>query len=103
MRKIFRRTVSMLFAVAIMFFVAVTHAEIYTGEGAYVMSEGENLGVAKERAKADAMRNACEQAGVYVKSYSRSKNFELEEDIIETMTNNIIKLIEEPHFYPKGF
>ena len=81
---------------------AVAHAEVkvYDGEGTYVMSEGENLGVAKERAKADAMRNACEQAGVYVKSYSRSINNELDEDVIETMTANIVKLVEEPHFFP---
>ncbi|MBR4151809.1 MAG: tetratricopeptide repeat protein [Selenomonadaceae bacterium] len=99
-RKIFRRTVSILFAVSIMLFAAVSHAEIYIGEGSYCMSEGENLGVAKERAKADAMRYACEQAGVYVKSYSRERNFELEEDVIETITANIIKLVEEPHFLP---
>ena len=93
--KIFRRAVSILFIFSILLLASISHAEIYTGEGKYIMSEGENLGVAKERAKADAMRNACEKAGTYVKSYSRSKNFELEEDIIKTMTANIIKLIEE--------
>ena len=96
----FRQTVSTLFIVSILLFASVTHAEIYTGEGKYIMSEGENLGVAKERAKADAMRNAAEKAGTYVKSYSRSKNFELEEDIIETMTANILKLIGNPNFLP---
>ena len=96
----FRRTLLTLLTVSILLFASVTHAEIYTGEGSYVMSEGENLGVAKERAKADAMRNASEQAGVYVKSYARMKNFELEEDIIETMTANILKLIGNPNFSP---
>ena len=90
----------MMFVVSIMLFAAVTHAEIYTGEGSYVMSKVETLEVARERAKADAMRNATEKAGVYVKSYSRSKNFELEEDIIETMTANILKLVEDPKFLP---
>lgn len=85
--KLLRRTLSTLFIVFILSFAAITHAEIYIGEGSYVMSEGENLGVSKERAKADAMRNASEQAGVYVKSYSRARNFELEEDLIETMTS----------------
>lgn len=84
----------------ILSFAAVTHAEIYSGEGSYVMNEGENLGVAKERAKADALRNASEKAGVYVKSYARMKNFELEEDIVETMTANILKLIGNPNFSP---
>ena len=46
----------------------------------------------------DEKRCAAEKAGVYVKSYSRSKNFELDEDIIETMTANILKLIEKPIF-----
>lgn len=46
------------------------------------------------------MRNACEKAGTYVKSYLRARDLELEEDIIETMTANIIKLLENPHFYP---
>lgn len=64
------------------------------------MSEGENLGVSKERAKADAMRNATEKAGVYVKNYTRTKNLTLEEDIIETMTANILKLVEDPKFLP---
>ena len=81
---------------------AVAHAEVkvYDGEGTYVMSEGENLGVAKEREKADAMRNACEKAGTFVKSYSRSINNELAEDVIETITANIVKLVEEPRFFP---
>ncbi|MBE8953548.1 MAG: tetratricopeptide repeat protein [Quinella sp. 1Q7] len=90
----------MLFIVAVMSFSAITHAEIYTGEGSYIMSEGENLGVAKERAKADAIRNASEKAGVYVKNYTRTKNLMLEKDIIETLTANILKLVEAPIFLP---
>ena len=93
-RRCFIALIGMIFALN----AAVAHAEIYTGEGSYVMSKAETLEVACERAKADAMRNATEKAGVYVKSYSRSKNFELEEDIIETMTANILKLVENPHF-----
>ena len=72
----FRRAVSMLFAVTIMLFAAISHAEIYIGEDSYVMSKVETLEIARERAKADAMRNATEKAGVYVKSYSRSRDFE---------------------------
>ena len=96
----FRRAFIAFLGVIFALNAAVAHAEIYTGEGSYVMSEGENLGVAKERAKADAMRNSAEQAFVYVKSYSRMNNFNLEKDIIETMTANILKLIENPYFYP---
>lgn len=66
MKKFVRRIVSTLFIIGFLLVNAVSHAEIYTSEGSYVMSEGENLGVAKERAKADAMQNASEKAGVYV-------------------------------------
>ena len=97
--KIFRRIFSAIFVVAILFCNSVS-AEIYTSEGSYIMSEGENLGVAKERAKADAMRNATEKAGIYVKSYTRTRNLVLEEDVVETMTSNILKLVEEPKFLP---
>lgn len=96
--KIFRR--SFIAALTVIFALNASIACADTGEGTYVMSEGENLGVAKKRAKADAMRNACEQAGVYVRSYTRTKNLMLKEDIIETIASNIIKLLAEPHFYP---
>ena len=56
MLKVFRRAVAALFLATILLVNAVSHAEIYIGEGSYCMSEGENLGVAKERAKADTMR-----------------------------------------------
>ena len=98
--KILRKIVSALFLSAFLLVNSVSHAEIYTGEGKYIMSEGENLGVAKERAKADAMRNASEKAAVYVKSYTLTKNLMVEEDVIETMAATILKLIENPHFYP---
>ena len=97
-RKFFRRTISALFIAAILLVNAAAHAEIYIGEGSYVMSKFETLEVSRERAKADAMRNACEQAGVYVRNYSRERNFKLEEDVIETMTVNIIQLVETPQF-----
>ena len=80
----------------VILFMPTTHAETYIGEGSYVMSKAETLEVARERAKADAMRNTAKKAGVYVKNYTRTKNLKLEEDVIETMTSNILKLIEKP-------
>lgn len=99
-RKIFRRGFIALIVMIFALNASIACAEVYIGEGSYVMSKVETLEVARERAKADAMRSASEQAGVYVKSYSRSRNFDLEEDIIETMTASIIKLVGNPHFYP---
>ncbi|MBQ3452388.1 MAG: tetratricopeptide repeat protein, partial [Selenomonadaceae bacterium] len=85
-----------------LFFMPTSHAEIqtYTGEGTYVMSEGENLGVAKDRAKMDALRNAQEKAGVYIRSYSKMKNFELIDDEVIAIASNIVKLVQDPQYYP---
>ena len=65
----------------------------YDGVGEYVMSDFETPDVAKQRAKMYAERNACEKAGVYVKSYSRTENLELVADEIETMTNGVLKVL----------
>lgn len=65
----------------------------YDGVGEYVMSDFETPDVAKQRAKLYAERNAQEKAGVYIKSYSRTENFELVDDEIVTMTNGILKVI----------
>ncbi len=102
MGKFFWQLATTLTILSTLLFATVSHAEIqtYTGEGIYIMSEGENLGVAKERAKANAMRNACEQAGVYVESRTEVRNLQVDKDEIITMTSNILQLIEEPHFYP---
>ena len=85
-----------------LFFMPTAHAEIktYTGEGTYVMSEGENLGVAKDRAKMDALRNAQEKAGIYIRSYSKMKNFELIDDEVLAIASNIVKLVQDPQYYP---
>ena len=65
----------------------------YDGVGEYIMSDFETPDVAKQRAKLYAERNAQEKAGVYIKSYSRTSNFELVDDEIVTMTNGILKVI----------
>ena len=74
----------------------VVHAEVktYTGVGEYYMSDFETPNVAQQRAKQRAEQHACEQAGVYVKSFSRTKNFELVDDEIITMTSGILKIID---------
>ena len=88
----FRRAFSILFVAAILLFTATTHAEVktYTGTGEYYMNDFETPDVAKQRAE----QNACEQAGVFVKSFSKSKDLELVEDVIITMTNGILKILD---------
>ena len=102
MKKFFRQVFTAIFIVANIFIASVAQAEVqtYTSEGTYVMSKAETLEIARENAKADAMRYACEQAGVFVKSVSRQKKFDLVEDEIITIASTVIKLVEEPHFLP---
>lgn len=79
-----------------LFFPFATSAEIktYTGEGEYLMSDYETPEIAKQRAKVYAERNAQEQAGVYLQSYSKMENFELVEDEVLTITGGILKILD---------
>lgn len=77
----FRRSLIALISMIFALNASIACAEVYIGEGSYIMSKVETLEVARERAKADAMRNACEQAGVYVKNYSRMRNFKLKKTL----------------------
>ena len=85
-----------------MMFAAVTYAEIFNGEGSYVMSELEELTIAKERAKVITMRNAIENVGVYVKSYALTKNVNLNSDAAELIAVNVIESVGKPHFNIKN-
>lgn len=67
---------------------------IYDGTGEYIMSDFETPDIAKQRAKARAEQHAVEQAGVYVKSYTRTVNNTLVEDEIIAIANTIIKIVD---------
>ena len=90
-----KKFLSAALIVASLFAAPCAEAEIksYDGLGEYIMSDFETPDVAKQRAKMYAERNACEKAGVYIKSYSRSENLELVADEVETMTNGILKVL----------
>ncbi|MBR1730539.1 MAG: tetratricopeptide repeat protein [Selenomonadaceae bacterium] len=74
---------------------SIAHAEVkeYIGIGEYIMSGKETPEAAIENAKIYAQRNACEQAGFFLTSYSKSKNGILEKDEIEIFTAGILKVI----------
>ena len=93
-----KKFLSIALLAAIFLMGATAHAATYTGEGAYVMNAGENLGVAKERAKVAALRDATEKAFPYVKAYALAKNVSLDSDSVELITVNVIKLADEPRF-----
>ena len=77
----------------------VAHAEVRTYEcvGEYIMSDFETPDIAKQRAKARAEQNAVEQAGVYVKSYTRTINHVLVEDEVTAIANTIIKITHDEY------
>lgn len=66
----------------------------YEGVGHYVMSDFETPDVAKQRAKSRAEQSAIEQAGVYVRSYTKTLNAQIVEDEIVTIAGGIIKIKE---------
>ncbi|SFA82324.1 tetratricopeptide repeat protein [Selenomonas ruminantium] len=68
------------------------------GNGMYLMgdSDTENVAVAKERAKQEALRNASEQAAVFVESMSVVDKGVLTSDEIRTYTASIMNIIGTP-------
>lgn len=66
-------------------------------DGIYIMSDGleESQHIAKIRARQDAMRMAAEQAGVYVKSYSKTVNNVLTEDETLTLSSAVLHVDKE--------
>jgi tetratricopeptide (TPR) repeat protein len=61
-------------------------------EGDYNMGDGETPSVAESRALLNAKRIALEQAGTYVESYSKVKNFRLVEDEVKVLTSGTIEV-----------
>ena len=58
-------------------------------EGDYNMGDGETPSVAESRALLNAKRIALEQAGTYIESYSKVKNFQLVEDQVKVLTGTV--------------
>ena len=91
--KVFNSVIFTLF-----FFITapLTYAvqRTYDGIGEYVMSDFETMEVAKQRAKLRAEQNAIEQAGVYIKSYTKSINAIVVQDEISVITAGILKITE---------
>ncbi|MBR2179630.1 MAG: tetratricopeptide repeat protein, partial [Selenomonadaceae bacterium] len=90
------RLIAASLIVGSMTFMPIGHAEIktYTGVGEYIMSDFETPEIAKQRAKQYAERNAQEQAGVYINSYTKVENFKVTEDEIITMSNGILSVTD---------
>ncbi|WP_303840558.1 tetratricopeptide repeat protein [Selenomonas ruminantium] len=61
------------------------------------MSDFETPDIAKQRAKVRAEQNAIEQAGVYVRSYTKTINHIVTTDEVTAIANTIIKIIDEEY------
>ena len=61
-------------------------------------SEVESQDISKQRALEKAIKKAKKEAGVYLKTYSRSVNSELTDDEIIAITSNSYKIVGEPKY-----
>lgn len=61
-------------------------------EGTYNMGDGETPTVAESRALLQAKRTAVEEAGTYVESYSKTRNFQLTVDEIQVLASGIMEV-----------
>lgn len=64
--------------------------------GEYLVGDGETMAAGLEHARKDAIRKAAEQAGTYVRSYSKVRNMALEEDLIEVIASHAMKITTLP-------
>lgn len=80
----------------------MTFAEqrIIEADGFYTIGDGldENISTAKERAKADALRNASEQASVFVEGLSVVQEGQLTRDEVKVISANIMQMQGAPKF-----
>lgn len=72
--------------------IAFTAIKEIVSEGTYNMGDGETPSVAESRALLNAKRIAMEQAGTYVESYSKVKNFQLTEDEVKVLASGTIEV-----------
>lgn len=66
--------------------MALARTQTIQATGVYQMGENDSIAAAKEGARKDAMCNAAEQAGVYVRSYSKIRNLKLTDDQVEVIS-----------------
>ena len=80
--------------------VVFAEQQIIEADGSYTIGDGlnENISVAKERAKTEALRNASEQASVFVESLTITQNSMVTKDEIKVISSNIMQLQGEPKF-----
>ncbi|MBQ4403074.1 MAG: tetratricopeptide repeat protein, partial [Selenomonadaceae bacterium] len=96
-KKHWKKILAASLVVGNLFFLPIVNAEIktYSAMGVDYGNELESQDIVKLRARDKAIKNAVKQAGVYLKSYSRSINSELTDDEITAITSNTYEIVGE--------
>lgn len=93
------KKVVFLLVAFLLFHSPLIYAEqkIITAEGLYIFSTQDNNEelIAKEQAKKDSLRNAIEQACVFIKNISESKNLKISSDEIESFAKGNVQVLDE--------
>lgn len=80
------------------FSVVRAEVKMYTATGVDYGNEYESQEIVKLRARDKAIKNATKQAGVYLKTYSRSINNELTDDEVLAITSNAYEVVGEVRY-----
>ncbi|MBR1804926.1 MAG: hypothetical protein IJ774_00920, partial [Selenomonadaceae bacterium] len=96
MKKIF--TTLLIVAALLTTTIVGATVKLYTATAEDYASEVESQDIAKLRARDKAIKKATKEAGVYLKTYSRSVNNELTDDEVTAITSNSWQLVGEPKF-----
>lgn len=84
--------IPMLVVVALFNNAASAEERTINVTGQYVAGAEESLNDAKQHAVEDAMRQAAEQAGIMIASYSKTRNLTLTDDEVTVVTAKIIRV-----------
>lgn len=86
---------ALVLALCILPLTASAAPQVITATGEYTMGDNDSPKIAKDAARQEAMRQASEQAGVYVESYSRTQNMELTADDVKVISASVLKILDE--------
>ncbi len=91
-------TIRILFCIALIFLSpgpvksAAGQTRKIVAEGVYLMGDGETMSAAQERAKMNAVRKAAEEAGAFIRSYTKTRDMAVEKDVIEMVADHAMKV-----------
>lgn len=99
------KRISIILCLLMLTMFSVASAKTYqiVAEGNYTIGDRDTRETAKKHAVQDAMRIAVEKAGVYVESYSETKNYQLTRDEVRMIAAGVVKVLDESiDFYDNG-